>query len=63
MPIQPNDRYQQDTARLRRFPDPGRFPAQPPHHGARAADGTALSWAEVNRLPAGASARRGLGSR
>ncbi|WBB70572.1 DNA repair protein [Micromonospora sp. WMMD812] len=62
MPNQPNDRYQQDTERLWRVPEAGRFPAQPPHRGARS-DDAALSWAELNKLPAGASARHGLNSR
>ncbi|GIM83259.1 hypothetical protein HCB17_16415 [Salinispora arenicola] len=56
MPNQPNDR-------CRRSPKAhwpaswtfvGRFPDQPPHRGNRAAS---LTWAELNRLPAGASAR------
>ncbi|WP_091107521.1 DNA repair protein [Micromonospora citrea] len=61
MPNQPNDRYQQDTERLWRAPeDAGRFPAQPPYRGNR---GEALSWGELNRLPAGASTRRNLNPR
>lgn len=65
MPNQPNDRYQQDTERLWRAPGAaGRFPGQPPYRGNRAADGTdALPWSELNKLPAGASARRGLNTR
>ncbi|MCO1599648.1 DNA repair protein [Micromonospora sp. RHAY321] len=62
MPIQPNDRYQQDPERLWRSTEPAdRFPAQPRYRGTRATD--ALSWAELNKLPAGSSARRGLNTR
>lgn len=62
MPNQPNDRYQQDTERLWRVPGtPGRFPGQPPYRGSRSASGTdAPTWSELNKLPAGTSARRGL---
>ncbi|MGW4502620.1 DNA repair protein [Micromonospora sp. NPDC004336] len=65
MPNQPNDRYQQDTERLWRAPaEAGRFPAQPPYRGNRgAARAEALSWGELNRLPAGASTRRNLNPR
>jgi hypothetical protein len=66
MPKQPNDRYQQDTERLWRAAETaGRFPAQPPYRGARAAGGTGgtLGWAELNKLPAGVSTRHGLNSR
>ncbi|RIV40593.1 hypothetical protein [Micromonospora radicis] len=55
MPIQPHDRYQQDTAGL--WPGgkaPARFPGQPPHHGRRTGP---LSWDELNRLPAGTCTR------
>jgi hypothetical protein len=60
MPNQPNDRYQQDTERTWRATEAaGGFPAQPPYRGARAA----LSWGELNELPAGVSTRRGLSAR
>jgi hypothetical protein len=62
MPNQPNDRYQQDTARSwRAAEDAGRFPAQPPYRESRTT--TALSWAALNALPAGTSSRRGLTAR
>ncbi|PWR08688.1 DNA repair protein [Micromonospora acroterricola] len=65
MPIQPNDRYQQDPERLWRAAEAaGRFPAQARYHGARATSATeALPWAELNKLPAGRSSRRGLNTR
>lgn len=59
MPIQPNDRYQQDTERSWGVvEDPGRFPAQPRYREARSA--TPLSWADLNALPARVSTRHGL---
>ncbi|MFI6262348.1 DNA repair protein [Micromonospora sp. NPDC051006] len=62
MPIQPNDRFQQDTDRLWKASESaGRFPAQPPYRGARQA-GEGQGWAELNKLPAGVSARHGLNS-
>ncbi|MCI4064618.1 DNA repair protein [Micromonospora sp. R77] len=62
MPNQPNDRYQQDTERSWRAAEAaGRFPGQPPYRESRRT--TALSWAELNALPAGASTRRGLTAR
>ncbi|RLP99627.1 DNA repair protein [Micromonospora sp. CV4] len=65
MPIQPNDRYHQDPERLWRATEPaGRFPAQPRYRGTRTTGGAdALSWSELNKLPAGSSARRGLNTR
>ncbi|MCM0676718.1 DNA repair protein [Micromonospora phytophila] len=65
MPNQPNDRYEQDTERLWRSPEAaGRFPAQPPYRGSRTTAGAnALGWGELNKLPAGASTRRGLNTR
>ncbi|TDC38586.1 DNA repair protein [Micromonospora sp. 15K316] len=66
MPNQPNDRHQQDTERLwRNRRVPARFPAQPPYRGVRAwgDPDRALGWAELNKLPAGASARHGRGGR
>ncbi|MEV5768397.1 DNA repair protein [Micromonospora sp. NPDC052213] len=65
MPNQPNDRYQQETERLWREPGTaGRFPAQPPYRGNRGATRTeALSWGELNKLPAGTSTRRNLNPR
>ncbi len=62
MPNQPNDRYQQDTERAwRAAGDAPLVPAQSRYRESRA-DG-ALSWAELNALPAGASTRRGLNTR
>jgi hypothetical protein len=65
MPNQPNDRYQQDTERLWRTPGVAeRFPAQPPYRGNRGATrADALSWGELNKLPAGTSTRRNLNPR
>ncbi|QOC93184.1 DNA repair protein [Micromonospora craniellae] len=57
MPIQPNDRYGQDTRRI--WGDAGRFPGQPSYRGHRADLGT-LSWHDLNALPAGFSSRRHL---
>jgi hypothetical protein len=59
-----DDRYEQQAegrwrgARVR-------FPAQPPYREVRHARRAepALSWAELDRLPAGASTRRGLNAR
>ncbi|MFC4021449.1 DNA repair protein [Micromonospora sp. GCM10011542] len=64
MPIQPNDRYQQDPERLWRVAETaGRFPAQPRYAGTRTAGDTGLlPWAELNDLPAGRSSRSGLNS-
>lgn len=62
MPNQPNDRYQQDTERGWPEADAGgRFPTQSAYREAR--DGEALSWAELDALPVGASIRRGLNAR
>ncbi|MEU5561989.1 DNA repair protein [Micromonospora musae] len=65
MPNQPNDRHQQEIERRRRNRIAARFPAQPPYRGVRAcADpDRALGWAELNKLPSGASARHGRGGR
>ncbi|GGL87814.1 MULTISPECIES: hypothetical protein [Micromonospora] len=63
MPNQPNERYQQDTGHLWREPEStGRLPAQPPYHRVRTSRGpnAALSWHELNKLPAGRSAPGGL---
>ncbi|MGN9808321.1 hypothetical protein ACTMSW_03050 [Micromonospora sp. BQ11] len=63
MPNQPNDRYQQDPEQLwpQTSGSPGRFPAQSsPYRGNRA---SALSWGDLNRLPAGVSSRRHLNPR
>ncbi|MDG4792671.1 hypothetical protein [Micromonospora sp. WMMD1082] len=58
--MQPNDRYQQGSERTwGAHLTAGQFPAQPPHRGRRARVG-ALSWSELDRLPAGASARNHL---
>ncbi|MFV2100521.1 DNA repair protein [Micromonospora sp. LOL_024] len=58
MPIEPNDRYQQDAARMwRGGATAGRFPAQPPYRGNRNGAGT-LSWHALNNLPAGSNLRR-----
>ncbi|GAB3848818.1 hypothetical protein GCM10029963_32270 [Micromonospora andamanensis] len=54
MPKQPQDRYQQDTGcAWRGLGTTGRFPAQAPYRGHRTLPG-ALSWCELNSLPAGA---------
>ncbi|MCX4474068.1 DNA repair protein [Micromonospora sp. NBC_01655] len=65
MPNLPDDRYQQDTERHWRGAGGGRFPTQPAYREVRDARHTepALSWAELNRLPAGVSTRRGLTAR
>ncbi|MFC5924788.1 DNA repair protein [Micromonospora vulcania] len=65
MPIQPNDRHQQDPERFWRATDTsGRFPAQPRYRGIRTTgDPDALPWSELNKLPAGRSTRRGLNTR
>ncbi|MFG1952991.1 DNA repair protein [Micromonospora sp. NPDC048830] len=62
MPNLPDDRHQQEAQRWRAVP---RFPAQPPYREARAARATepALSWAELDRQPAGASIQPGLNAR
>lgn len=63
MPNLPDNRYQQQFSR--RWRARRRFPAQPPYREVRAARGAepALSWAELDRLPARAAARRALGAR
>ncbi|MGW5667975.1 DNA repair protein [Micromonospora sp. NPDC003776] len=62
MPNQPNDRYQQDTERSWQAVEAaGRFPGQPRYREART--DAALSWAELNALPAGVGTRRGLNTR
>ncbi|MGI5523024.1 DNA repair protein [Micromonospora sp. CA-259024] len=65
MPIQPNDRYHQDPERLWRATEPAdRFPAQPRYRGTPATGvSDALSWAELNKLPAGGSAQRVVNTR
>ncbi|MEV4659236.1 DNA repair protein [Micromonospora sp. NPDC049301] len=65
MPIQPNDRHHQDPERLWRATEPAdRFPAQPRYRGTRTTGGPdALSWSELNKLPAGSSAQLGLNTR
>lgn len=65
MPIQPNDRYQQDPERLWRAAEAaGRFPAQPRYRGTRTTGvARAVPWAVLNKLPAGSSSRRGLNTR
>lgn len=63
MPMQPNDRYQQDLARLwNPAGGAGRSPAQPRYREARCGRGVdaRLSWGELDTLPAGTSSRRGL---
>ncbi|WP_328339383.1 DNA repair protein [Micromonospora sp. NBC_00421] len=62
MPMQPNDRHQQDARIWRTAEAAGRFPAQPRYREARCGRGvdTRLSWNELNVLPAGSSSRRGL---
>ncbi|MFI0791350.1 DNA repair protein [Micromonospora rubida] len=65
MPNLPYNRYPQDPERRWREARSGRFPAQPAYcevRNARRAE-PALSWAELNRLPAGVSTRRGLTAR
>ncbi|TDC57671.1 DNA repair protein [Micromonospora sp. KC207] len=59
-----DDRYEQYAERRWRGPQ-GWFPAQPAYRESRNARGAepALSWAELNRLPAGVSTRRGLTAR
>ncbi|GIJ78370.1 hypothetical protein [Micromonospora phaseoli] len=58
MPIEPNDRYQQDAARVwRSVTTAGRFPAQPPYRGHRRSAGR-ISWHALNNLPAGTNLRR-----
>jgi hypothetical protein len=62
MPIQPHDRFQQDTERAWRGRTvAGHFPAQAPYRGYRTSVGT-LSWHKLNNLPAG-SVRRHLNPR
>ncbi|MEU2611240.1 DNA repair protein [Micromonospora sp. NPDC007271] len=61
MPNQPNDRYQQDVERIWPAAVAERFPAQPPYREVRSS--RPLSWAGLNALPAGASARHGLNTR
>ncbi|MFF5069835.1 DNA repair protein [Micromonospora olivasterospora] len=63
MPNLPDDRYQQDNQR--RWRDAGGFPAQPPYREARVPRGTeaTLSWAQLDRQPAGAASRHGLNAR
>jgi hypothetical protein len=63
MPKLPQDGYQQDAAG--QWGAVGHFPAQPAYREARDARRTepALSWSELDRLPAGASTRRGLTAR
>ncbi|MEH0981014.1 DNA repair protein [Micromonospora sp. CPCC 205556] len=66
MPNQPNDRYQQDTERAWQAAAAAeRFPAQPPYREARTGRDTnaALSWSDLNSLPAGSTSRRGLKAR
>ncbi|SCG66785.1 hypothetical protein GA0070560_12412 [Micromonospora halophytica] len=66
MPMQPNDRYQQDSERAWQAAEAaGRFPTQPPYREARTGRGAdaVLSWSDLNSLPAGASSRRGLNTR
>ncbi|WCN82658.1 DNA repair protein [Micromonospora sp. LH3U1] len=62
MPIQPNDHYQQDPERLWQAAETvGGNPPQPRYRNPRAAGGTnALSWAGLNKLPAGSSSRHRL---
>lgn len=64
MPKLPEDRHEQDAERRWRGTR-GWFPAQPAYREARNVHGVrpALSWAELNRLPAGFSTRRGLTAR
>jgi hypothetical protein len=66
MPNTPYDQHQRDTGR--NHPTPAareRFPAQPRYRSARSGHHAAglWSWAELDALPAGESARRGLGAR
>ncbi|MBX7268598.1 hypothetical protein KIF24_22980 [Micromonospora sp. Llam7] len=57
MPIQPNDRHQQDIQRIRRGGTAGGgFPTRLPYRGHRAGSG-ALSWHELNELPVGGASR------
>ncbi|SBT37135.1 hypothetical protein GA0070621_0044 [Micromonospora narathiwatensis] len=61
MPKQPDDRYQQDAER--NWPATvraERIPAQSRHRETRT---RSLSWAALNALPAGVSARHGLNTR
>ncbi|MGC4805202.1 DNA repair protein [Micromonospora sp. DT233] len=63
MPNLPEHRHQQDTAG--RWRAVAHFLAQPAYREARDARRAepALSWSELDRLPAGASTRRGLTAR
>ncbi|SIR08922.1 hypothetical protein [Micromonospora avicenniae] len=63
MPNQPKDRHQQETEPA--WNAGARFPAQPPYRGVRGCGDPdrALGWAELNELPAGASARHGRDGR
>ena len=62
MPMQPNDRHQQDSRFRGTAEAAGRFPAQPRYREARCGRGVGprLSWHELDTLPAGSSIRRGL---
>ncbi|MBM0231468.1 DNA repair protein [Micromonospora sp. STR1_7] len=62
MPIQPNDRHQQDPERLWAAAEAvERLPAQPRHRGPRATgDANGMSWAALNKLRVGSSSRHGL---
>ncbi|MET7667465.1 hypothetical protein [Micromonospora luteifusca] len=62
MPIQPNHQYQQDPERLWQAAETvGQLPPQPRYRNPRAAGGVGtLSWARLNKLPAGSSSRHRL---
>ncbi|MEH1165366.1 hypothetical protein V6V47_08260 [Micromonospora sp. CPCC 205539] len=65
MPIQPNDRCQQDPDGLWPAAEGAeRFPIQPRYRRARAGGSVdLLPWSELNKLPVGSSSRHGLNTR
>ncbi|MBQ1030192.1 DNA repair protein [Micromonospora sp. SD19] len=61
MPIQPNDQYEQDPERLWRAAEAvGGNPPQPRYRNPRTVGSGDLSWAGLNKLPAGSSSRHRL---
>ncbi|MEV4820679.1 hypothetical protein ACGFIE_13765 [Micromonospora sp. NPDC049275] len=62
MPIQPNAPFHQNPTRLWRAAEAtGPLPAQPRYRVTRTTG--ELSWAKLNKLPAGSSSRHGLNTR
>ncbi|MET7708419.1 DNA repair protein [Micromonospora sp. NPDC005413] len=58
MPIQPNDRYHQDPARLWRAGETAEgIPPQPRYRIPRGAGPDVLPWAGLNKLPPASSGR------